>query len=331
MILDLDRFVAQEQPYWVELEEILGKLEERIQHKLDLDGAQRFYYLYQRASADLARLASVAVEPPVSRYLQSLVARAYGEVHEIRDKRRAVSPLEWFLRTFPRTFRRHAAKFWLAVALTVAGTVFGAAVLSIDSSAKHAIMPFPGLQGDPRDRVADEEKDRGGRLSGHQASFSAQLMTHNIQVSIGAMALGLTWGIGTVIMLFYNGVILGAVGYDYIHAGQTPFLLGWLLPHGAIEIPAIILAGQAGLLLASALIGWGKRTTRRVRFREIGPDLVTLIGGVAVMLVWAGIIEAFLSQYHQPVIPYAVKIAFGTTELIVLALFLSLAGAQNAD
>jgi uncharacterized membrane protein SpoIIM required for sporulation len=75
----------------------------------------------------------------------------------------------------------------------------------------------------------------------------------------------------------------------------------------------------------------GKRTTRRARFREIGPDLVTLIGGVAVMLVWAGIIEAFLSQYHQPVIPYAVKIAFGTTELIVLALFLSLAGAQNAD
>jgi hypothetical protein len=49
------------------------------------------------------------------------------------------------------------------------------------------------------------------------------------------------------------------------------------------------------------------------------------------MLVWAGIIEAFLSQYHQPVIPYAVKIAFGVTELIVLALFLSLAGAQHAD
>jgi uncharacterized membrane protein SpoIIM required for sporulation len=331
VILDLDRFVAQEQPYWVELEEILGKLEERTRYQLDLDGAQRFYYLYQRASADLARLASVAVEPPVSRYLQSLVARAYGEVHEVREKRRAVRPLQWFLVTFPRAFRRHVAKFWLAVALTLAGTVFGAAVLSVDAGAKHAIMPFPGLEGDPRARVAEEEKDQGGRLSGHKASFSAQLMTHNIQVSIGAMALGLTWGIGTVVLLFYNGVILGAVGYDYIHAGQAPFLLGWLLPHGAIEIPAIILAGQAGLLLASALIGWGKRTTQRARFREVGPDLVTLIGGVAVMLVWAGIIEAFLSQYHQPVIPYPVKIMFGITELILLTLFLSRAGARNAD
>ena len=132
-------------------------------------------------------------------------------------------------------------------------------------------------------------------------------------------------------MLFYNGVILGAVGYDYIHAGEAQFLLGWLLPHGAIEIPAIILAGQAGLLLASALIGWGRRTRLRARFREVGPDLVTLIGGVAVMLIWAGIIEAFLSQYHQPVIPYSVKIAFGAVELVVLALFLSRAGVQGAD
>jgi uncharacterized membrane protein SpoIIM required for sporulation len=331
VILDLDRFVAQEQPYWVELEEILGKLEERTRYALDLEGAQRFYYLYQRASADLARLASVAVEPPVSRYLQSLVARAYGEVHEVREKHRAARAVHWFLVTFPRTFRRHVAKFWLAVALTLAGTVFGAVVLSIDSGAKHAIMPFPGLEGDPKDRVASEEKDRGERLSGHKASFSAQLMTHNIQVSIGAMALGLTWGVGTVVMLFYNGVILGAVGYDYIHAGQTPFLLGWLLPHGVIEIPAIILAGQAGLLLASALIGWGKPTTRRARFRETGPDLATLIGGVAMMLVWAGIIEAFVSQYHQPVIPYGIKIAFGVAEFTVLMLFLSRAGLQDAD
>ena len=42
----------------------------------------------------------------------------------------------------------------------------------------------------------------------------------------------MTWGVGTIIMLFYNGVILGAVAVDYIRAGQTKFLLGWLMPHG---------------------------------------------------------------------------------------------------
>ena len=49
---------------------------------------------------------------------------------------------------------------------------------------------------------------------------------------------------------------------------------------------------------------------------------MTLIGGVAVMLVWAGIVESFLSQHHEPVIPYWLKIAFGLGELAVLIWFL---------
>jgi hypothetical protein len=44
------------------------------------------------------------------------------------------------------------------------------------------------------------------------------------------------------------------------------------------------------------------------------------------MLVWAGLIEAFFSQYHAPVLPYELKIGFGILELLLLALFLGLAG-----
>jgi uncharacterized membrane protein SpoIIM required for sporulation len=131
-------------------------------------------------------------------------------------------------------------------------------------------------------------------------------------------------------MLFYNGVILGAVAVDYMMAGETPFLLGWLLPHGAVEIPAILLAGQAGIVLAGALIGWGKPVSLRMRLRKISNDLVTLIFGVALMLIWAGIIEAFFSQYHEPVMPYAIKIGFGVFELLILTLFLGMAGRTNA-
>ena len=124
-------------------------------------------------------------------------------------------------------------------------------------------------------------------------------------------------------------MILGAVSVDYIHAGQTKFLMGWLMPHGVIEIPAILIAGQAGLLLALALIGRGTRAPLNARLREISGDLATLIGGVGVMLVWAGFIEAFLSQYHEPVISYEVKIAFGFVELILLFLFLAKSGTNK--
>ena len=82
-------------------------------------------------------------------------------------------------------------------------------------------------------------------------------------------------------------------------------------------------------MLAGALIGWGKPVSLKMRLRKVGGDLVTLICGIAIMLVWAGIIEAFFSQYHEPVIPYTVKIGFGTLELILLALFLARSGRRK--
>jgi uncharacterized membrane protein SpoIIM required for sporulation len=103
-------------------------------------------------------------------------------------------------------------------------------------------------------------------------------------------------------------------------------LLAWLLPHGSVEIPAILMAGQAGLVLAGALIGKGRRQGLAQRVREVGPQVLTLAGGVIVLLVWAGIVESFFSQYHQPKLPYALKIAFGLAQLAVLVLFLARSG-----
>jgi uncharacterized membrane protein SpoIIM required for sporulation len=96
-----------------------------------------------------------------------------------------------------------------------------------------------------------------------------------------------------------------------------------------IEIPAILIGGQAGLVLARALIGRGERNTITVRLRLVSRDLANLIGGVALMLIWAGFVEAFLSQYHAPVVPYWAKIAFGSFELLLLILFLSRSGLEG--
>ena len=113
---------------------------------------------------------------------------------------------------------------------------------------------------------------------------------------------------------------------DYMLAGESVFLAAWLLPHGVVEIPAFLIAGQAGLLLGGALLGWARPVRLGERLRRISGDLVTLITGVAILLVWAGIIEAFLSQYHEPVIGYGFKIGLGVMELLLLTLFLSRSG-----
>lgn len=328
MIIDLPRFLAAERPYWAELEEMLNAIEARPDTRLDLKQVRKLQELYGRATADLARLVTFSAEPQTRRYLEHLVARAYGEIHETRQHRRKLEPLRWFFYILPQTFRRHIAAFWLSVTVTLVGCVFGGAALMADAEAKQVLMPFSHLRGDPRDRVAEEESAEDDRLSGYKTAFSAQLMTHNTRVSILTMAMGVTWGVGTVLLLFYNGVILGAVTVDYIVAGQTKFLVGWLLPHGAIEIPAILIAGQAGLVLAGTLIGRGQSLNLRNRLRAISGDLMTLIIGVALLLIWAGFVEAFLSQYHEPVIPYSWKIGFGVTELIILVLYLWKSGAS---
>jgi len=327
MIIDLARFLSEERPHWSALEKALDQLERDPAHRMDLSETLRFHELYERASADLARIDTFASEPEFRRYLESLVARSYAEIHETREKRARFNPWRWFTEVFPRAFRRRLGAFWLSLAVTIAGCVFGGIAIRVDPEARDVIMPFPGLKESPAERVHREEAAKSDRLAGHKSTFAAELMTHNTQVAIFTMALGLTWGAGTTMTLFYNGVILGAVAVDYVYAGQSEFLLGWLLPHGAVEIPSILLGGQAGFLLAGALIGWGSRKTRRQRLREISPDLVAIILGAGVLLIWAGIVESFFSQYHQPVIPYALKIAFGVAELIALTSFLALSGS----
>jgi len=329
MIIDLERFVVDERPHWERLEKMLSEMERDPERRHPLRDVLEFHELYQRCSADLAKISTFSGELDLHRYLEGIVARAYGEIHAGTQQQRKLHVGRWFTQTFPSTFRRRIAPFWLSVAVTIAGCIFGAAAMKFDSEAKRTIMPFQALNESPTERVRKEEAAQNDRLAGRKSPFAAMLMTHNTQVTFFTMALGITWGIGTIIVLFYNGVILGAVGFDYIHAGQAPFLFGWLLPHGAVEIPAILVGGQAGLLLASAMIGWRSRETRRMRLRRILPDLITLIFGAAFMLVWAGIVEAFLSQYHAPVIPYGVKIGFGIAELAALSLFFARAG-RNA-
>lgn len=336
MIIDLAKFMESERPCWVELEEMLVSIERAPDTRMSFEKVQRFHYLYERTAADLARLVTFSSEPELRRYLESLVARAYGEVHETRRQRRKLAVFTWFFATLPQTFRRHLQAFWVSVAVTVAGVIFGGLAVAFDLEAKEALLPemFANHRSDPRQRVANEEgrsTTRDGRKvtdsPAQMVAFSAFLMQNNIGVSIKTLAFGLTFGFGTIVTLLHNGVVLGVVATDYILAGETVFLLGWLLPHGVIEIPAILISAQAGLVLAHALIGWGRRDRLRQRLRQVSGDLATLIGGVALLLVWAGLIEAFFSQFHEPAVPYAVKIAFGVCELILFTAFLAKGGA----
>lgn len=298
--------------------------------KLDVREVRRFFYLYERAASDLGKVQTFASEPELRLYLENLVGQAYARLHRQRDDAVRFHPWRWWFVTFPRTFRRHVGAFWLALGLSMLGAGFGAFVMAEDSANKALLIPaqFGHLDQSPSERVEIEEneiKETGARISAEAPLFSAALMRHNIKVALMTFSLGMLWGVFTCVLLFYNGLILGFVAFDYVADGQGFFLAGWLLPHGVPELTAIFIAGQAGLVLARAVIGWGTNLRLRQRLRFVRDDLATLAGGLAVMLVWAGIVEAFLSQHHGRHL-YVWKIGFGCIELLLLCMFLALSG-----
>ncbi|MEO6994983.1 MAG: stage II sporulation protein M [Lacunisphaera sp.] len=327
MIIDLAKFAAVEGAHWHRLEAMLAQRREDPWAALSLEEARELDYLYRRTAADLARVATFSAEPEMRRRLEQLVARAHAEIHGVRGSSAVrFKPWQWLSVTLPRTFRRHSRAVILAVAITMIGAVFGGVAVAVDPEAKEAILPDSHLSLDPKERVAKEETATEDRLHGHKASFAGFLMTHNTQVTVLALGLGITWGIGTMILVFYNGVMLGAIAVDYMMAGETPFLFGWLLPHGIIEIPAILVGAQAGFTLARAVVGRGDGRRLGARLRAVSDDVATLAGGAALMLVWAGIVESYLSQYHEPAIPYWLKISFGCVEGGLLVLYFGFAG-----
>src|SRR5690349_16457076 len=101
MIVNLQRFVAEERPRWERLDEMLRKMAEDPWRTLPMAEARELELLYQRAAADLARLSTYAAEPEARQYLEHLVARGHAEIHGARGEGGRFRPREWFTQTLP--------------------------------------------------------------------------------------------------------------------------------------------------------------------------------------------------------------------------------------
>ena len=330
MILDLQRFQAQARPRWSSLESLLAALEGRPDRRLNSVEAEQLLELYTQAAADLNRVTHGALAPELRQYLERLVARAYAEMYYVPPTRSEIwQPRRWLriFTAFPETFRRQSRYFALAVLITVFGCALGGLAVRYDPASVDVLLAADYLR-NPRQRVHEEEEGKRGDQHSTQAeaAFSARLIRHNIEVAMLAAALGVTFGIGTALLLFENGVLLGAVAVRYTQQGFGLFMTAWLLPHGVFEIPSILIAGQAGFYLARILLR--RRVDRDMR--QSMREWLVLIAGMVMMLVWAGMMEAFFSQHHAPVLPYGFKVAVGGAELALLTVYLLLIGQRNS-
>lgn len=329
MILDLQRFQSREQPWWDQLDSLLTLLDSRPDRRMKPSEAEELQGLYARTCTDLNRVTHGALAPELRRYLERLVARAYAELHYAQPtKSQLWQPRRWLriFTAFPEAFRRQSRYFVLAVLITLLGATLGGLAVRYDPASVDVLLPADYLR-NPGIRVQQEEKGQSKPLDSAQieAAFSGQLITHNIELSLLAAGLGVTFGIGTTLLLFENGLLLGAVAVRYTQQGFGVFVGAWLLPHGAFEIPSLLISGQAGFYLARLLLR--RREDRDMR--QSMHEWLTLIAGLALMLVWAGLVEAFFSQHHAPVLPYKFKLAVGGAEIVLLTIYFLLVGKRE--
>jgi hypothetical protein len=144
-------------------------------------------------------------------------------VRGLGDTGRSRIPWRFWLAEPARAFRRHIKAFGLPIAIIVLGCAFGWFAIRSNEQNKALLLPFPGLMMSPKDRVAMEENAKTDRLQGQKASFSATLMTHNIRVGVFALACGMTWGLGTILLLFSNGT-----------QKAVRLLNSWILRHNSL-------------------------------------------------------------------------------------------------
>jgi uncharacterized membrane protein SpoIIM required for sporulation len=330
--MDLNEFITTCRPRWERLETVVKKVDGHGLRSLDLDEAKQFAELYRLVSSDLVRARSITVNSDLLSYLNDLVARAYAQVYATR--RVSLAKIwAFFARDYPRLVRREARPIALAAAVFFSGALFGAAAMAVDEDAGIYLLPKQHLHMDPSERVAELEKQMASgeaMSSDQQAFFSSFLFTHNIQVTFLTFALGLTFGAGTFILLFVNGLYLGSLAANYHADSVATFFYAWILPHGVPELTSILIAGGAGFIIGRALWNPGRRT-RMAALKLHASRGVKLILGTTPILVVAGLIEGTISQMHPPLMPYWLKLAFAGLMAVFLVLYLVGAGRDAAN
>lgn len=325
--MDINQFIARRENQWQRLTVLTDKADQGSVQALSAAEAEEFFSLYRLASNDLNLMQTHGGSSALLDYLEMLVARAFQHL-AVPQRVRFFAAWWGILRyDFPATVRKQWAALLLSALIMCTGAIAGYVITADHPPAALTFVPAEFFRQSPAQRVAQRIAMQGSRhfhYSGQRnLLFSVFLFTHNIEVAVLTFALGMTFGVGTVVLLFFNGAALGSLGQRYQADHVGTYFISWVGPHGVLELPAICIAATAGLVIARAM--WtrgGRHGGAWASVRAQRHDLINLLIGCAHMLVLAGLIEGGFSQITAPVIPYFLKIFFACALFAALVAYL---------
>jgi len=316
----MNRLINDRKDNWQRLEDLLDLMGVSSLKDLSRTEVREFGELYRRAAADLAIARAETRDPKLISYLNSLVIRAHGKIY--RAEGQGVNLIwQFFSKDFPRAFRRT----WRYTALAFA-------VFMIFAAASFVLCyndpKFADELGLTAARFAAQDNMKWWeRLNEANQVGSSQILTNNILVALMAFAYGAFLGLGTLYVLFNNGLQIGGVlGVCYqTNPTFANDLVTFMVGHGVIELSCIFIAGGAGILIGYSIINPGD-LSRLQSLKKNGLEAVRLAIGCAFLLVIAGIIEGFLSP---SALPASIKFGTGILTGIAMYSYLLLVGREN--
>jgi len=296
--VNLEAFEAERGPAWRSLEDALRKARGRPE-RLGPEGVLQLGGLYRQAAADLAYARRRFPGDPVVARLESLVMRGRGAVYGQASRRAGLADFlaHGYWRRLAEAPGALAAAWLLLLAPAVATGVWAAA----DPGAALGLVP-PDFQA-----AADPPAEGRDFAAGEGAAFSFAVLTNNIQVTLTAFAGGILLGLGTVLALVYNGLLLGAVAGLAFDAGNGTAFLRLVSAHGPLELSCIVVGGAAGLRMGWSLIAPGP-PRRGAALRASARRAVEMALGTIPWLVVCGFAEGFLTG---PDLPVEVQLGIG--------------------
>ncbi len=322
--MKIERLVEERQPSWNRLSFLLDQLQKRGARRVPAGEIQEVLTLYRETAADLARLRGLKSSPVLIARVNRLTARAHGWIYR-HGKRSSFSLHHFFLIQIPRLFREN----WrFTFASFICSALFFA--LSFGVVSEHPEIAADILGGMDEEfsgeKTASDIVDRFRQTP--SVILSSAVTTNNIKVALAAFAMGITFGLGTVYMLIVNGTMLGGIAGAFAQSGAGGVFWLTILPHGALELSAIVVAGGAGLMMGFALWCPGRRS-RIQALREEAARAVQIALALIPAFLMAGYFEGFLTPSGLMPAPLKAGLGIGVALLFWAYLLLSGSGSES--
>ncbi len=312
--MNVKRWIARREPSWKQLDSLLKTVEKRGIRALSAEQVKQMAGLYRSVSADLARSQSRNLGKTLTQQLQQLTLRAYSQIYQKPRHQSWQEVWRFYRYGFPEIVQRTWVYLALSTGLFLLGVLIGWWYAWGDPDFISLMAP-PSLIAKVQE---DGELWMGDLLLGKEPVGAAEIMTNNLAVTFRTFGAGILAGLGTVFILFFNGLLIGAIATLVTQNNLAGPFWGFVAPHGSLELPAIFFAGAAGLLIGRALLFPGQYR-RGDALKVYGLQAAKIMFGVIPLLVIAGIIEGFFSP--SPLFADGVKYLVGLVLFIALVIY----------